>query len=241
MVDYNKAIAQYLKDRPLDWIVATICGLSIMLGFVLLVLGINGSIELEVGTKTLNGKLVNASPGIVMAAFGFIVLGIQVWRGKKKVTMKDFKLGSLELHESGPVLILSDRLAIRLTRPTDRDLLKRGDHWYGQPFDSMFEELSQTPLDRDKRAPVSDTWPVRIENTIVPLVTAWSESASHKDKDLHKDRSGRVVEIHVGEGYINSGEFEKGHTCHKYSGKLVGDEVRLVLSFFYKLAECNRE
>jgi len=237
MVDMDRAIALHYKERKLDWIVATICGLGIVLGFVLLVLGINGSIEVVVDAKTLNGKLVNASPGVVMAAFGFAVLGIQAWR-RPKMTLMDPKSGSIELHESGPVFLLSDGLGIRLKRSTDRD--PQGDHWYGEPFDSMLDEQAKTPLDRDVATPVSgtETRPVSIENTIVPLVAAWSESASHKDENPFKDRSGRKVEINVGGEYIGWGEFEGGHT---YSGKLAGDEVKLVLSLLYKLAERNLE
>jgi hypothetical protein len=146
MADMDRAIALHYKERKLDWIVTAICGLGIVLGFVLLVLGINGSIEIVVDAKTLKGKLVNASPGVIIAAFGFAVLGIQAWR-RPKITLRDPQSGSLQLHESGPVFLLSDELGIHLYRPTDRD--PRGDHWYGEPFDSMLNELAKTPLYRD--------------------------------------------------------------------------------------------
>lgn len=238
MVDMDRTIALHYKERKLDWIVAAICGLGIVLGFVLLVLGIDGSIELVVDAKTLNAKLVNASPGVVMAAFGFAILGIQAWR-HPKLSFRDPRSGFIDLHESGPVLILSDELGIKLVRPTDRD--PRGDHWYGEPFDSMLNEIAKTPLFRDEHLPAgadrAETGPVSIENTIVPLVAAWSESASYKDENPYEDRSGRKVEINFGGQYLY-GQFEGGLT---YSGKLTAKEARRVLSLIYTFAKLDRE
>lgn len=53
---------------------------AFFLGFILSVLGLAGVVELVFEAGTLNAKLANASPGVVFATLGFLVL----WRYRPK-------------------------------------------------------------------------------------------------------------------------------------------------------------
>ncbi|NKC19012.1 hypothetical protein CWC29_009145 [Pseudoalteromonas sp. S4498] len=51
-----------------------IAGLMCIGGFVLLILGVTGSVEIVVNAVDIQGKLVNASPGIVFVFLGMLII-----------------------------------------------------------------------------------------------------------------------------------------------------------------------
>jgi hypothetical protein len=51
-----------------------IAGLMCLGGFFLLILGISGSVEIEVNAMDIQGKLINASPGIVFVFLGMLII-----------------------------------------------------------------------------------------------------------------------------------------------------------------------
>jgi hypothetical protein len=223
MVNKDRMIElHYNRDR----LITLVAGVGIVLGFVLLVLGINGSVTLQAEAKNLSGKLVNASPGVVMSVVGFVLLGIQAWK-RPTSSIRDGET-KVELHESGPVFLLPEGVGIRLNRPTDRD--ERGDHWYGDPIDSIIDKLTRRSLNRDEQSPrtiVSDMESDNLEQTIGSLVDAWVRSAASDG------RGDRTVIINIGGDWKGYG-FEGGQT---YEGKLAKEQLGFVLHFLGVLAQ----
>jgi len=211
-----------------DQLITIVAGFGIALGVALLVLGITGSITLQAEANKVSGKLINASPGAVIAVLGFVVLGIQVVR-RPSVRIRKRPAGwEVVLHESGPVFVLSEGLGVRLNRPFDRD--PRGDHWYGDPIDSMIDRLTKNSLHREESSPrttIVDTESVSIERTIGSLVEAWNRSASIERQ------GGRTVIINIG-GEWKDYQFEGGHT---YEGKLAKEQLGFVLHVLGVLAQ----
>jgi hypothetical protein len=69
--------------------IAIILGISIgafclILGFIIIILGISGSIEWVFEAGGFTSKLANAGPGVVFAIIGLII----IWRYKPKVTRR---------------------------------------------------------------------------------------------------------------------------------------------------------
>ncbi len=223
MADIDRIIERhYERDRLLT----IVAGAGIVLGFVLLVLGISGSITIKAEANKVSGKLVNASPGAVMAVVGFVLLGIQAWR-RPRIRIQHAGM-KVELHESGPAFLLSGGLCVYLNRPFDRD--PRGDHWYGDPIDSMIDKLTMSSLNREEGSPrttVGDTDRVGLERTIGLLVEAWSRSASIEGQ------GDRTVIINI-DGEWKGHRFEGGHT---YAGKLAKEQVGFVLYALGVLAQ----
>ena len=55
--------------------------MSIYLGYRLFILGVTGQASLSIGTKTVSGQLLNASPGLFFAIGGIIALIISIIKG----------------------------------------------------------------------------------------------------------------------------------------------------------------
>jgi hypothetical protein len=116
MADIGRIVERH-QER--DRLITLIAGAGIVLGFVLLVLGISGSITLQAEVKSVSGKLVNASPGAVFGVVGFVMLGIQAWK-RPRITIRDLAAGGMEvqLHESGPFSYSREAWASALTGHT---------------------------------------------------------------------------------------------------------------------------
>ncbi len=56
--------------------------LCLILGFVLIILGVSGSIDLIVEAGGIKSKMINATPGSMFSLFGLIIL----WKYKPKIT-----------------------------------------------------------------------------------------------------------------------------------------------------------
>ncbi len=68
------------------YLIGTILGIIVgaffcLAGFIIIILGFNGSIEWMVQAKNFKSKLLNAGPGVLLALAGSIVL----WRYKPRV------------------------------------------------------------------------------------------------------------------------------------------------------------
>lgn len=71
----DKLLAQQMQSFQVStWIKLGIGSLMIIGGFTLLILGITGSIEIVIDAVDIKGKLINASPGIVFAFLGFLIV-----------------------------------------------------------------------------------------------------------------------------------------------------------------------
>lgn len=53
---------------------------TIYLGYRLFILGVTGQASLSIESKSINGQLLNAAPGLFFAIGGVIVLIIVVWK-----------------------------------------------------------------------------------------------------------------------------------------------------------------
>ena len=214
-----------------DTRITVVAGSSIVLGFILLILGVTGSIDLGLEFEKVNATLVNASPGAVFAVGGFGVLGAQVYfRPSVKVEIDGTKL---ELHESGPVFLFPASAGLHLYRPTDRQ--PGGNHYYGDAIDQLIDGLSSEPVDREPSGPGPITVERRpmqretIEETLGPLVDTWIQSAQVKGQE------DRTVEINVG-GTWNGYQFLGGHS---YVGCIRGGQLGSVLSFLTLLSKAS--
>ncbi len=73
----------------------TIGAIAFFLGFALCIMGLTGSIELLFEGKGIQAKIYNATPGVIFAFFGFLI----IWRYKPKNshTITEKKI----VHENG--------------------------------------------------------------------------------------------------------------------------------------------
>ncbi|WP_152415283.1 leucine-rich repeat domain-containing protein [Caenispirillum salinarum] len=90
MTGLRRAFTDLAKSRShamQAYLVGTVAGivvgaLFVIAGFVLAILGISGAVDFIVEANTIKSKLTNASPGVVFATLGAIVL----WRYKPRST-----------------------------------------------------------------------------------------------------------------------------------------------------------
>ena len=78
-----EAIAETVQHGATTYRIGIVMGISVgtlfcVAGFVLMILGMTGTIEWVIKAANLNGRLLNASPGVVLALMGMII----VWRYK---------------------------------------------------------------------------------------------------------------------------------------------------------------
>jgi hypothetical protein len=215
-----------------DYLITVVAGITIVLGFILLILGVTGSIDFGFEFKKVNANLVNASPGVVFAMFGFAVLGAQTYF-RPNVKAEIAGGTKLELHESGPVFLFPTSGGLHLHRNDRQPPL--GDHYYGDPIDQMIDGLSVEPVDREpsKTGPVTVKLRLmqreRIEEALGPLVDEWVQSAQLEGQE------GRTVQINVG-GKWAEYQFVGGHL---YDGCVRGRQLGPVISFLTLLSKAS--
>ena len=62
---------------------AFVAGGAIYLGYRLFILGVTGQASLSVRTATIEGQLLNATPGFLLASGGLLVLLVMAFKGLK--------------------------------------------------------------------------------------------------------------------------------------------------------------
>lgn len=76
--NYNLVLILYYIFKIIPVLVA---GLSIYLGYRLFIFGVTGQASLSVNSKTVEGQLINAAPGLFFAVGGIIANIVAVWKG----------------------------------------------------------------------------------------------------------------------------------------------------------------
>ena len=76
--NHSLLVALYYVFKILPILMA---GISIYLGYRLFILGVTGQASLSVESKTIQGQLINAAPGLFFAVGGIVVLTVVVWKG----------------------------------------------------------------------------------------------------------------------------------------------------------------
>ena len=106
-----------------------IAGLMCIGGFVLLILGITGSVEIELNAVDIQGKLINASPGIVFVFLGMFI--IVKTHHKSHQTIEQYENGNIKAVGSSVAhgMVFKDKEREIVTdhhaSKSYRDLLKR--------------------------------------------------------------------------------------------------------------------
>jgi hypothetical protein len=85
----SDAIAQNIADGAKTYRIGIVLGISLgalfcVAGFVLIVLGLSGSIEWVFEATNFKSKISNASPGVMLALMGMII----IWRYKPRISDK---------------------------------------------------------------------------------------------------------------------------------------------------------
>ena len=196
----------------------------IALGFILLVLGITGAIDLGLEYEEINATVANASPGAISMILGASVLGLQVRYGPR-VTYQDggASPGSviLELHETGPAFLLPNGAGIHLSRADRND---RGDHWYGEAVNAIFDGLGSSEHSESIPTFTIDD-PDTARTVLAKSIDEWNRSANVAGQE------DRIVEANVGGKWIGY-EFKGGHT---YKGRISGQQIDSVLALLRTL------